>query len=96
MSIVILKNATAAQLYPAKVWENVDIAIENDKILDVGPALSQRYPQAQIKEMRGRLVMPGMVCSHNHFYSGLSRGLSLIHISEPTRLSLVSRMPSSA
>ncbi|NIY48222.1 putative aminohydrolase SsnA [Cedecea colo] len=75
MSIVILKNATAAQLCPAKVWENVDIAIENDKILDVGPALSQRYPQAQIKEMHGRLVMPGMVCSHNHFYSGLSRGI---------------------
>lgn len=37
MSILILKNATAAQIYPAKVWENVDIAIENDKILAVGP-----------------------------------------------------------
>lgn len=75
MSILILKNATAAQLYPAKVWENVDIAIENDTILDIGPGLTQRYPQAQSKEMHGRLVMPGMVCSHNHFYSGLSRGI---------------------
>ena len=65
MSILILKNATAAQIYPAKVWENVDIAIENDKILAVGPGLCQR----------GQLVMPGMVCSHNHFYSGLSRGI---------------------
>ncbi len=74
MSILILKNATAAQIYPAKVWENVDIAIESDKILAVGPGLCQRYPQAQVKEMRGQLVMPGMVCSHNHFYSGLSRG----------------------
>ena len=62
MSILILKNATAAQIYPAKVWENVDIAIENDKILAVGPGLCQRYPQAQVKEMRGQLVMPGMVC----------------------------------
>ncbi|HHS9690651.1 TPA: putative aminohydrolase SsnA [Klebsiella michiganensis] len=75
MSVLILKNATAAQIYPAKVWENVDIAIENDKILAVGPGLCQRYPQAQVKEMRGQLVMPGMVCSHNHFYSGLSRGI---------------------
>ena len=75
MSILILKNATAAQIYPAKVWENVDIAIESDKILAVGPGLCQRYPQAQVKEMRGQLVMPGMVCSHNHFYSGLSRGI---------------------
>ncbi|SQI94770.1 SsnA protein [Klebsiella oxytoca] len=48
---------------------------EDDKILAVGPGLCQRYPQAQVKEMRGQLVMPGMVCSHNHFYSGLSRGI---------------------
>ncbi|MBB1198936.1 putative aminohydrolase SsnA [Enterobacteriaceae bacterium 89] len=75
MSILILKNVTAAQLYPAKICENVDIAIENDTIIDVGPSLGQRYPQAQSKEMFGRLVMPGMVCSHNHFYSGLSRGI---------------------
>lgn len=75
MSVLILKNVTAAQLHPAKVWENIDIAIEDDKILDVGPGLGQRYPQAQSKEMYGRLVMPGMVCAHNHFYSGLSRGI---------------------
>ncbi|HEY3985797.1 putative aminohydrolase SsnA [Cedecea sp.] len=75
MNILILKNVTAAQLHPAKVWQNVDIAIENDVILDMGSSLSQRYPQAQTKEMYGRLIMPGMVCSHNHFYSGLSRGI---------------------
>jgi len=75
MSMLILKNVTAVQLYPASVAENVDIAIEGDEIRDVGPALSQRYPQARVKEMHGRLVMPGIVCSHNHFYSGLSRGI---------------------
>lgn len=75
MSILILKNATVAQLYPAKVVENVDIVIENETILDVGPEQCRRYPQASVKEMQGRLVMPGNVCSHNHFYSGLSRGI---------------------
>ncbi len=73
--MLILKNVTAAQLYPAMVMENVDIAIEGDILHDIGPGLSQRYPQAQVKEMHGRLVMPGIVCSHNHFYSGLSRGI---------------------
>lgn len=75
MSILILKNVTAAQIYPAKVMEHVDIAIENDKILAVDANLSARYPQAQVKEMQGKLVIPGMVCAHNHFYSGLSRGI---------------------
>ncbi len=75
MSILILKNATAVQLYPAKVERNVDIVIENDEIIATGCALASRYPQAIVKEMHGRLVMPGNVCSHNHFYSGLSRGI---------------------
>ncbi|MTH48364.1 putative aminohydrolase SsnA [Intestinirhabdus alba] len=75
MSMLILKNATVVQLHPAKVQSNVDIAIENDLIKEVGTNLSQRYPQASVKEMQGRLVMPGNVCSHNHFYSGLSRGI---------------------
>lgn len=73
--MLILKNVTAVQLHPAKVMENVDIAIDGDEILAVGPALTQRYPQASFKEMHGRVVMPGIVCSHNHFYSGLSRGI---------------------
>ena len=75
MSILILKNATIAQLHPASVQDNVDIVIDNDTILEVGPGLSRRYPQAIVKAMQGRLVMPGNVCSHNHFYSGLSRGI---------------------
>ncbi|EOF4704487.1 putative aminohydrolase SsnA [Klebsiella oxytoca] len=73
--MLILKNVTAVQLYPAKVQEGVDIAIENDVIVEVGDALTRRYPQADWKEMYGRIVMPGLVCAHNHFYSGLSRGI---------------------
>ena len=71
--MLILKNVTAVQLHPAKVQEGVDIAIENDVIVAIGDALTQRYPDASYKEMHGRIVMPGIVCSHNHFYSGLSR-----------------------
>ncbi|WNJ82052.1 putative aminohydrolase SsnA [Cedecea neteri] len=73
--MLILKNATAAQIYPAMVRENIDIAIENDEIIAVGSNLRSTFPQANIKDMQGRFVMPGMVCSHNHFYSGLSRGI---------------------
>lgn len=75
MSQLLLKNATIAQLYPAMVQGNVDIVIENTDIVAVGNDLCHQYPQAKIKEMHGKLVMPGMVCSHNHFYSGLSRGI---------------------
>lgn len=68
--MLILKNVTAVQLHPAKVQESVDIAIENDVIVAIDDALTQRYPDASYKEMHGRIVMPGIVCSHNHFYWG--------------------------
>ena len=41
--MLILKNVTAVQLHPAKVQEGVDIAIENDVIVAIGDALTQRY-----------------------------------------------------
>ncbi|WBF44857.1 putative aminohydrolase SsnA [Serratia rubidaea] len=71
----ILKNATVVQLDPALLLEQQDIVIENGEIGAVGRGLATNYPQAEVRDMRGRLVMPGMVCAHNHFYSGLSRGI---------------------
>jgi putative selenium metabolism protein SsnA len=73
--MLILKNATAVQFEPAMVKEGVDIAIENGVIKTIGLNLSCQYPDARVKDLNGKLVMPGIVCSHNHFYSGLARGI---------------------
>jgi putative selenium metabolism protein SsnA len=73
--MLILQNVTALQFEPAQVQGGVDIAIEGSLIQEVGTGPGAQYPQAQVKPMHGRLVMPGIVCSHNHFYSGLARGI---------------------
>ncbi|MFC5079927.1 5-methylthioadenosine/S-adenosylhomocysteine deaminase [Vibrio thalassae] len=73
--MLIIKNATAVQMEPAFIKEGIDIAIENDLIVEVGESLSAKYPNAEVKDFTGKLVMPGIVCSHNHFYSGLARGI---------------------
>ncbi|AIJ07850.1 MULTISPECIES: putative aminohydrolase SsnA [Edwardsiella] len=73
--MLILKNVTAVQFEPARVLEGVDIAIDGAEIRAVGNNLRAQYPEVRVKEMHGRLVMPGIVCAHNHFYSGLSRGI---------------------
>ncbi|MGL4859629.1 MAG: putative aminohydrolase SsnA [Enterobacteriaceae bacterium] len=73
--MLILTNATAVEFAPAQVTEGVDIVVEGDLIKEVGTNLRAKYPQAQVKDMKGKVVMPGIVCSHNHFYSGLSRGI---------------------
>ncbi|TCS38976.1 putative aminohydrolase SsnA [Reinekea marinisedimentorum] len=71
----ILLNAMAVQFQPALVKEGIDIAVENGVIVEVGNGLAEKYPSAETKNMNGKLVMPGIVCSHNHFYSGLARGI---------------------
>ncbi|MGG5799489.1 putative aminohydrolase SsnA [Edwardsiella tarda] len=73
--MLILKNVTAVQFEPAQVREGVDIAIDGAEIRAIGDNLHAQFPDAQVKEMHGRLVTPGIVCAHNHFYSGLSRGI---------------------
>ncbi|WP_108650536.1 putative aminohydrolase SsnA [Dongshaea marina] len=73
--MLLLKNATLVEFAPARVQEGMDILLEGDLIKDVGNQLESTYPTATIKQMHGKLVMPGIVCSHNHFYSGLSRGI---------------------
>ncbi|WP_076411712.1 putative aminohydrolase SsnA [Shewanella sp. UCD-KL12] len=73
--MILLKNATAVQFEPGFIKESVDIVIDGTVIKEVGENLSQKYPNATVKEMKGKLVMPGIVCSHNHFYSGLARGI---------------------
>jgi len=73
--MLILKNLTALQFEPATVWGDVQIAIDGTQIKEVGAGLAAKYPQAQVIDLKGKLVMPGIVCAHNHFYSGLARGI---------------------
>lgn len=73
--MIILANATGVQFEPALVKHGVDIAVEHGLIVEIGENLREKYPNASWKDMKRKLVMPGIVCSHNHFYSGLSRGI---------------------
>jgi len=76
MSIVVLRNGNVLQTTsPYSVTRGVDVVIEDDLIREVGKDLASRYPEAKVYELEGKSVMPGMVCSHHHYYSGLSRGM---------------------
>ena len=74
--MIILQHATTIEIEPAHVDHDVDIAIDGNTILAVGRNLSAEYPEADCYDMNGLTVMPGLVCSHNHFYSALARGIT--------------------
>lgn len=52
---------------------------EGDTIVEVGRTadLIGKYPQAEQLDAGGKIVMPGMVCAHTHFYGAFARGMAI-------------------
>jgi len=73
--MIILKNATVIQFYPAQVTCGVDVVIENEFIKEVGKNIAGNYKADKIIDATNKIVAPGIVCAHNHFYSALARGI---------------------
>lgn len=73
--MILLKNATIVQFEPPLVKKGMDIAIEDTLIKEIGINLDTKYNAERVLDLAGELVYPGLVCSHNHFYSGLARGI---------------------
>lgn len=76
MAITIFSNARIMQTMPPfSVQEKVDIVVKDDTIVAVGKNAGSSYPGAKVFDASGKTIIPGMVCSHHHYYSGLSRGM---------------------
>lgn len=62
-----------------RILEDHSVAIEQGKIVEVGKTseLQKKYPVAEVFDASGRIVMPGIICSHSHLYGMLLRGASL-------------------
>jgi putative selenium metabolism protein SsnA len=73
--MIALKNATVVHLSPAEVTAGVDVLIEGTEIQAVGRGAAAGARAERTIDLDGRVLMPGLVCSHDHFYSGLSRGI---------------------
>ena len=60
-----------------EVLEDASICVEQDRIAAVGTreALKQRFPEAEVVDCKGRIVMPGMVNTHTHLFQTLLKGL---------------------
>ena len=65
----------AAQPY----FEDGAVVIDGTTIAAVGEAaaLKARYPDAEVVDAKGGVIMPGLINAHTHIYSGLARGLAI-------------------
>lgn len=55
------------------------VAIDGEMIKEVGKSreLKAKYPEAEFRNVEGRVIMPGMINTHMHFYSTFARGMDL-------------------
>jgi len=62
-----------------QIIEDGALYIEGDTIADIGTTaeLTAKYPNAERLDASGKLVMPGNICAHTHFYGTFARGLAI-------------------
>ena len=60
-------------------YEDGGVAVEGNKIVEVGDdlTLKLKYPNAEIIDAEGTVIMPAFINTHTHIYSALARGLSI-------------------
>lgn len=60
------------------IIENGCVAIEDNKIVEVGltGSLKEKYNAARFIDAKGKLIMPGFINTHMHYYSTFARGIS--------------------
>ena len=60
------------------IWGGA-VVVEGDKISAVGTTneARRRSPDADVVDCTGKLVLPGFICAHHHFYSTMARGMAI-------------------
>ncbi len=62
-----------------EIIENGAVRVEEGVISAVGDtdSLKTAYPDDEVVDARGQLVMPGNICAHTHFYGAFARGMAI-------------------
>jgi len=71
--ILITRNSTKPFV------EDGCVVIDNNVIADYGTTreMKEKYPEHSFDDVKGKLIMPGLINAHGHIYSALARGMIL-------------------
>lgn len=58
------------------IW-NGAVVTEGETVVGIGTAaeMKQKYPHADSVDCTNKVVLPGFICTHHHFYSTFARGM---------------------
>ena len=62
-----------------RVLWNATVVTDGERITAIGNSgeMKQRYPGADSVDCSGKIILPGFICTHHHFYSTMARGMSI-------------------
>jgi putative selenium metabolism protein SsnA len=62
-----------------EIIENGAVRVDGALVVDVGDSatLNEAYPDDEVVDAGGQLIMPGNICGHTHFYGAFSRGMAI-------------------
>lgn len=60
------------------LW-NASVVTDGEIIAEVGDSaeMKQRFPEGESVDCSGKIILPGFICTHHHFYSTMARGMSI-------------------
>ena len=62
-----------------RVLWNATVVANGERIAAVGDSaeMKQRFPGADPVDCSGKIILPGFICTHHHFYSTMARGMGI-------------------
>lgn len=60
-----------------RVLHNATVVTDGEVVVAVGPSakMEAKYPKAKAVDCSGKIILPGFICTHHHFYSTMARGM---------------------
>jgi putative selenium metabolism protein SsnA len=83
---LLIKNGVLVTMDARRrILEGYSVAIEGGRVAEIEKTstLERKHGGAEVIDAAGRIVMPGIVCSHSHLYGMLLRG-ALLNIEPPS------------
>ena len=62
-----------------RVLWNATVVTDGERIAAVGGSaeMKRRFPSADPVDCSGKIILPGFICTHHHFYSTMARGMGI-------------------
>jgi len=62
-----------------RVLWNAAVVTDGERIAALGDSseMKRRFPDAKPVDCSGKIILPGFICTHHHFYSTMARGMGI-------------------